>query len=118
MFVLIVLSILQAAFIAAGQVLMKIALEHTGHPAFTSEFIMQSLILNWWWALCGVAFIIAGVMWMYLLKHFPFSIVYPLSSIAYIFGMIAACLIFKEPVQLVQWAGILLIMAGCALVVK
>ena len=55
---------------------------------------------------------------MYMLKHFPFSIVYPLSSLSYIFGMIAAILIFREQVEWSQWLGVLLIMAGSALMVK
>ena len=50
---------------------------------------------------------------MYILRHYPFSLAYPLSSLAYVFGMVAAMWIFHEQISLVQWLGILLIMAGC-----
>jgi len=114
-FKLISLALTQAALLAGGQVLMKVALAHMEKAAMTWHFICHSLLLNGWWALCGVSFTAAGILWMYLLKHYPFSVVYPLSAVAYVFGMIAAMLVFKEHISLAQWLGILLIMAGCAL---
>lgn len=50
---------------------------------------------------------------MYILKHYPFSQAYPLSSLAYVFGMVASLFVFREQVSWMQWAGVLLIMAGC-----
>ena len=35
---------------------------------------------------------------MYILRHYPFSQAYPLSSLAYVFGMVAAMWIFHEQV--------------------
>ena len=58
------------------------------------------------------------MLWLYILKHYPFSIAYPLSCISYIFGALAAMMIFHEHISLLQWIGILLIMAGCALLVR
>ena len=60
----------------------------------------------------------AGILWMYILKHWSFSQAYPLSSLAYVFGMIAAMLVFHEHIAWTQWVGILFIMAGCYLVVN
>ena len=53
---------------------------------------------------------------MYILKHWAFSQAYPLSSLAYVFGMIAAMFVFHEHIAWTQWVGILLIMGGCYLV--
>lgn len=91
---------------------MKLALRAMGEASFSWAFIQHQLT-NWWWLGCGIGFTAAGVLWMYILKHYPFSVAYPLSSITYVFGMIAAMLIFHEHIVWTQWLGIVLIMAGC-----
>jgi undecaprenyl phosphate-alpha-L-ara4N flippase subunit ArnE len=55
---------------------------------------------------------------MYILRNYPFSQAYPLSSLAYVFGMIAALWLFDEHISLTAWIGVLLIMAGCYLVTR
>lgn len=113
---LIVLSILQAFFLCAGQVLLKLAVKALPNFSWTWEYFGK-VLTDWWLLGCGVSFTIAGLMWMYILRHYSFSQAYPLSSLAYVFGMIAAMLIFQEQVSISQWVGILLIMAGCYFVV-
>ena len=115
---LIILALLQSLLLCGGQVFMKIALSHMQKVAWSWNFILHSLILNWWWLACGVCFTAAGLMWMYIIKHYPFSQAYPLSSITYIFGMLAAMFIFHEHINLLQWLGVLLIMTGCFLVAR
>ena len=61
---------------------------------------------------------ISGFIWVYLLKKVEFSILYPMISISYIFGMLAAILIFKESVTLIRWIGVLVIMLGVFLVTR
>ena len=111
------IAILQSIFLAGGQVLLKLGLEASGPFNWSWAFI-KAQFTNWWYLGCGISFIAATVLWMYILKHFPFSIAYPLSSISYIFGTIAAILIFHEHVSVSQWLGVLLIMAGSALMVR
>ena len=43
---------------------------------------------------------------------------YPMVSLSYVFGMLAAIYIFHEHVSPSAWAGIMLIMAGCWLVAR
>jgi drug/metabolite transporter (DMT)-like permease len=43
---------------------------------------------------------------------------YPLVSLSYVFGMIAAIVFFHETVDIVKWLGVLLIMAGCYLIAR
>lgn len=115
---LIFLSIVQAAALAGGQVLLKVALSHMEKAAWTWQYVLHSWVLNGWLALAGVSFAGAGVLWMYLLKHYPFSVAYPLSSMAYVFGMIAAMVVFKENIPVTHWVGVLLILLGCYFVAK
>lgn len=109
---LLPLSILQAILLSGGQVLVKIALQHMPKVEMTWGFIW-SQVTNWWWLACGISFGGATVLWAYILKRYPFSLAYPMSSMAYIFGMIAAMTIFHEQVSTSAWVGICLIMLGC-----
>lgn len=114
---LILLAIVQSILLCAGQLFMKLALNAFERASWTWSFFVSQLT-NWWWLACGVCFTTAGILWMYILKHWSFSMAYPLSSLAYVFGMIAAMLVFHEHVAWTQWLGILFIMAGCYLVVN
>ncbi|MBR3648197.1 MAG: EamA family transporter [Paludibacteraceae bacterium] len=115
---LILLSLLQSLLLCGGQVLLKIALEKMGPFAWTWDFWAHSILLNWWWLGCGLAFLSGAVLWMYIIKNFAFSVAYPLTSLTYIFGMIAAMMLFHETVSVTQWVGILMIMGGCYLVAR
>ena len=114
---LILLALIQSALLCAGQLFMKLALKSVDAVSWTWSFVW-SQVTNWWWLACGISFTAAGLLWMYILKHWSFSQAYPLSSLAYVFGMIAAMVVFKEQIVWTQWVGILLIMAGCYLVVN
>ena len=117
MWKIIPLAIIQSFFLAGGQVLLKLGLAASGPFSWSWSFFKAQLT-NWWFLGCGISFGVATVLWMYLLKLFPFGIAYPLSSIAYIFGTIAAIVVFHEQVSVSQWVGVLLIMAGTALMVR
>lgn len=111
------LAILQSLLLAGGQVFLKIALTHMKPFAMTFEF-WQSVFANWQFALCGVCYGAGSVLWFYIIKHYPFSMAYPMVSLSYVFGMIAAIVFFHEDVSLVRWSGVLLIMLGCYLIAK
>ncbi|MBR6345798.1 MAG: EamA family transporter [Bacteroidales bacterium] len=114
---LIVLSLLQSFFLAGGQVFLKMGLEKSGDFQWKWSFF-RSQLTNWPFLWCGISFVIATVLWMYILKKYPFSLAYPLTCICYIFGTLAAIFVFHENVSIVQWIGVILIMAGCALIVR
>lgn len=78
----------------------------------------RALLLNWQLALSGLSIAAASVLWFYILKRYPFSVAYPLISISYIFGLLAAIFIFKEDVPAMRWLGVALIMSGVYFIVK
>jgi undecaprenyl phosphate-alpha-L-ara4N flippase subunit ArnE len=55
---------------------------------------------------------------MYIIRHYPLSAAYPLVSLSFAFGMIAAIIFFHEHVDLTKWIGLILIVAGCYLISK
>ena len=117
MWKIVPLALLQSLFLCGGQVLLKLGLAVSG-PFRWSWSFFRAQLTNWWYLGCGISFGIATVLWLYILKHFPFSIAYPLSSLSYLFGMFAALFVFREQVSGSQWVGVIIIMAGCALMVK
>ena len=114
---LIILATAQGFVLASCQVFLKLATLRMGKFAFTWAFI-KDLLMNWQLASSGVCFAIASIIWMYMLKHFEFSIVYPLISISYIFGMLAAIFVFHETISVTRWVGVGLIMVGVVFLVK
>ena len=114
---LIILALIQSIFLCGGQMFLKLALNALGTISCTWAFVLSQLT-NWWWLACGLSFSVAGLLWMYILKNWPFSQAYPLSSMTYVFGIIAAMLVFHESVAWTQWMGVVLIMAGCWFVVN
>lgn len=114
---LIILSIIQSILLCGGQVLLKFALNKMGTFSWTSDFFVRNLT-NWWFLGCGICYAAATALWMYIVKNFPFSMAYPMISLSYVFGMIAAMWFFHEQIPLVRWVGVFLIMSGCVLIAK
>jgi EamA-like transporter family. len=96
---------------------LKFALDKMGKFEWTKQFF-TNLLVNWWFLGCGICYGIATVIWMYIIKHFPFSIAYPMISLSYVFGMLAAIFIFHEEVTFTRWIGVFLIITGCCLIAK
>lgn len=110
-------SILQCLLLSGGQVLLKFALNDMGAFRWQWQFF-ERLLTNWWLLGCGLCYGAATILWMYILKNFPFSMAYPMISLSYVFGMFAAILVFHEQVPLTRWIGVFLIMGGCCLIAK
>lgn len=111
---LIWLSILQSFILAAAQMMLKLAMVRL--PKFQFAWsVIKEYLTNFWFAACGLGFAAASVLWMYIVKHFPLSQAYPMTSIAYVFGLLAGIFIFHESSTPVKWIGVVLIMAGSIL---
>ncbi|MCQ2186709.1 MAG: EamA family transporter [Bacteroidales bacterium] len=114
---LIPLAVIQSALLAAGQVLLKYGLNRMLPFSMTFDF-WKSVFANWQFAACGLCYGAGSILWFYIIKHFPFSMAYPMVSLSYVFGMIAAIVFFHEDVSLAKWVGVLLIMLGCYFIAK
>ena len=108
---------LQTLFLSGGQVLLKLALQQLGKFEWSRAFF-KSVFTDWWFLACGISFGVATVLWLYILKKFPFSQAYPLTSLSFVFGMIAAWLVFSERIPFSRWVGLILVVLGCFLIMK
>lgn len=110
-------SLLQSTLLVGGQVFLKFALMRMPAFAWTREFWL-SLLSNWQFAACGLFFGAASLLWMYIVKAFPFSMAYPMVSLSYVMGMVAAIMFFHEEVSMTRWLGVAFIVLGCFLIAK
>ncbi|WP_409343484.1 EamA family transporter [Paenibacillus sp. MBLB4367] len=98
--------------LVTGQILFKWGLQKAGgfqlQKIATSFPIISGLILY------GVA----TILWFAVLTRMPLSVAYPLQSTAYVLGMLAAWLVFREVVTPTQWAGMGVILVGVYLIAK
>lgn len=113
----IVLAVVQSTLLAIGQVFLKFALQKM-HPFGWTKDFWWHLLINWQFACSGVLFGASSVLWMYIVKHYPLSVAYPMISLSYVLGMLAAIAFFHESVSAVKWMGIGFIMIGCCLIAK
>ena len=113
----VVLTLFQCLLLASGQVCFKLAVEKIDKFYWAWNYFIN-LLTNWWLLASGIFLVSATVLWGFILKHFPFSVAYPLTAFAYIFGMLAAVIIFHEVVPLTRWIGVGLIILGVIFLVK
>lgn len=114
---LLPISILQCMLLSGGQVLMKYGLTKAGAFSFTWDYFVR-LFTNWQFISCGLCYGAGSILWMYIIKHFPFSMAYPMVSLSYVMGMFAAIIFFHEQIPMTRWIGVFLIMSGCVLIAK
>ncbi|HPE41037.1 MAG TPA: EamA family transporter [Bacteroidales bacterium] len=114
---LISLVTIQCFLLTASQVFLKKALLAFGKFHFSLSYFKE-VFTNFNFALSGLSIAAASIIWMYVLKKFEFSVAYPLISISYVFGLLAAYFIFHETISWTRWLGVAIIMIGVVLVVQ
>ena len=117
MWQLIGLSIVQSIMLSFGQLTLKLALAKIPPFSWTTLF-WRDLFTNWWFMLCGIFFGGASILWMYILKHFPLNMAYPMASMSYVFAMLFAIVFLHETVSWNKWLGVAFIMIGCIFIAK
>jgi len=113
----IILTIFQCLLLASGQVCFKLAVEKITKFQWSWSYF-TGFMTNWWLHASGICMVSAVILWSFILKHFEFSVAYPLTAFAYIFGMLAAIFIFHETVSLTRWIGVGLIVLGVFFIAK
>ncbi|HNX65856.1 MAG TPA: EamA family transporter [Bacteroidales bacterium] len=114
---LIILSTVQSIFLMLSQVFLKITMTVTGPGSFSLSY-MKKLFTCYQFALSGASIAVATVLWMYIIKNYPFSQAYPLISMSYVFGLLAAILVFHEAIPATRWIGVALIIVGVIFIAK
>ena len=116
MFKLIITAIIQSGFLAVAQYFMKLGMDRVVEYSMSWAFFKS--FLNWQLGLALVLYIIGMVIYMFMLKTYQLSIVYPLTSISYIFTMLLAMFFLGEAIPVARWIGVLLVMMGVGLIAR
>lgn len=64
----------------------------------------------------GIIYVLASVLWIYILSKEDLSKVYPLQSLCYVLGVIAGVFIFNESIDAFKIFGIVLIVGGAFII--
>ncbi|SFU93826.1 EamA family transporter [Alicyclobacillus macrosporangiidus] len=71
------------------------------------------------WILGGVLLYgVATLVWIYLLKQLPLSLLYPMQSLAYVAAVLVALVFFHETVPVTRWIGLGIILIGVLFVAR
>lgn len=109
--------LLQCVLLSAAQLLLKVSVERFGDFSWTWSFFAKALTTLPFY-LSGLCAVAGSVLWMVILKHYDFSLAYPLTSLSYVVGLVAAQWILHEPVSPTRWLGVAIIVLGVFFVVK
>ncbi|HNW56910.1 MAG TPA: EamA family transporter [Bacteroidales bacterium] len=114
---LVGLTFIQSLLLMLSQVFLKLAVTKFGAFRFTADYF-KSVFTNLNFAISGLTVLGAVSLWMYILRHYDFSVAYPLGSISYVLGLLAAILVFNESVPVTRWIGVCIIIVGIYFVAK
>jgi undecaprenyl phosphate-alpha-L-ara4N flippase subunit ArnE len=114
---LVLLVTLQSALLTASQIFLKMALNVFGKFQWSFAYF-KTVFTNIPFALSGISVLAAMTIWMYVLKKFDFSLAYPLVSISFIFGLLAAYFVFHETIAWTRWIGVAVIILGVILIAQ
>ena len=121
MFKVVLLSVFTTLLITTGQVLWKIGLQKIGGFYMAEKSIVENffrIIFNGWIFSGFVVYAIATGFFMWLLSKFEISLVIPISSVAFIYSLMAGYWIFHETISPLRIVGVLCIVFGVFLVVR
>lgn len=115
---LVLTSFIQAAMLAIGQILLKMGMNKIHNFIWNWDCFFHQFVCNWILQIAILLIILGNLLWLYMIKMYPFSIIYPLTSIGFVLGMVGGMLLLGETVAWTQWIGVILILGGCWFIVK
>ena len=115
---MIIWMLVQTAILVLGQVALKLGMADMPAWEWSWSYFRHEVLLNVWIMLAVALLVAANLLWLWLLDKYPFSQIYPLTSLGFVFGMLAGLFIFHENVGYMQWIGIVMVILGCYFIAK
>ncbi|MEJ9211813.1 EamA family transporter [Bacillus smithii] len=110
-----VLILVNTLILVSGQFLWKYGMMKSGQ-SFSSLLGILKLLLSPYILTGLILYGAATVLWLFILSKVPLSVAYPIQSLAYVFALIGAYFLFGETLTSWKIAGVLLIVAGMAMI--
>jgi len=117
----VLLAVSTTLLITSGQVLWKIGIQKAGGFYLPEQSIIGNvfrILFNGWVFSGFVVDALATGFFMWLISKFDISLIIPITSVAFIYSLLAGYFIFGEQISLYRVFGVLLIIAGVFFVVK
>lgn len=101
-----------------SEVLLKIGAEETPTRGTIMDWLgLSGLGSIWVWGGI-VALILSFLSWLYVLRHLPLSLAFPLTNVVHVTIPISSWLFLGEAISGRRWLGIAIVLAGLALVAQ
>ncbi|MBN1115266.1 MAG: EamA family transporter [Oligoflexia bacterium] len=105
----------QSTLLVVSQIFLKLGITRVSFTKISPAFILGVLKVHLFW-FAGLSLFASALIWIYVLKHYPFNHAYPLVSISYIVSLFAAYYIFNEKITVLTVAGVFFILTGVVLI--
>ena len=112
------LVVITTICLTANQVFLKIWLGKYATQILPIIFNKLGLLFRYDLMISVIAFVAAISIWLYLLQRVDFGLLYPMVSLSYVFGLLAAEFVFSETVPTTRWIGVLVILLGVFLITR
>lgn len=108
---------LEAILVTASEVLLKVGASETKRVAGWEWTGLTSLTSTWIWV--AIVFVVLSFLcWIYVLRHIPLSIAFPLSNIVHVLVPLSCWIFLGEHISVIRWCGIAIVIFGLAVVAK
>ncbi|MBD3236104.1 MAG: EamA family transporter [Candidatus Eisenbacteria bacterium] len=106
-------------FSVAGELLLKDGMNRVGVIAIATLGTVLPRMLQTWQLYAGFGSILIGAtFWLAALSRVDLSWAYPLLAMGYILVLIFSAVFLREPISLIRWVGVGLIVLGVYLVTR
>ena len=109
--------VLEAIFVTASEVLLKVGASETRRVEGWEWTGLMSLASIWIW-LAIVLVILSFLCWIYVLRHIPLSIAFPLSNVVHVLVPLSCWIFLGEHISATRWCGIAVVVFGLAVVAR
>lgn len=115
MYINLLLIVTNVLFLTLGQICWKLSVRNL--TSFNFSNLMNTLFSPYF-IVGGFLYVLATVVWVYLLSKMPLSTLYPMQSLAYVFGLLAGYFIFDEFISYQKIIGVVIILIGVYIIAK
>ena len=109
---------INAFIVTASEIFLKLGASQTAHLAQRWAWTgVSGLASAWTWL--GIVFVILSLLsWLYVLRHVPLSIAFPLSNVVHVLVPLSCWIFLGELISTRRWCGIALVLIGLFIVAK
>ena len=107
----------EALFVTAAETMLKIGASETRRVEGWEWTGLMSLASLWIWGAI-VLIILSFICWIYVLKHIPLSVAFPLSNVVHVLVPLSCWMFLGEQISPRRWCGIAILIIGLAIVAK